>query len=373
MKSTTRLVTILTAVILMAAACGDSGSGEPAGSADSGGASTTVAEASGSPSGTVVFFGYEDSFLPDVLQPFEEATGVKVETPAFADEDETETKLRAGFQADVVEVCAGEAGSMINAGLLQPIDTSRIDDWDSIFSSVKAGDQVIADNGDVYIVPLQAGPFGIVYLADEVAEPVDSYAKLFSPDFEGDIAVSDEPVNTIWDMALALGYGPEVDKITDEQVVEAVDALTSLDTIRTTWSGDGDLVQLFASGEIVAANHATPDIASELQDEGINAVYVAPEEAEILWTCGHGLSAGAQNLDAAYALINHYLDPQSQLVFAEEYDYLASNSKILDVAPPELIEDLGLDDPGAIDQVTIPEGLPENEAFWDEEWNRFAG
>ncbi len=372
MRNTMRLASIALAVALVAAACGDSGSGGSS-PATSGAAAPSTDATAGGPSGTVVFFGYEDSFLPDVLQPFEEATGVKVETPAFADEDETETKLRAGFEADVVEVCAGEAGSLIDAGLLQPIDTSRIDDWDAIFDSVKAGDQVIADNGDVYIVPLQAGPFGIVYLADEVSEPVDSYAKLFSADFPGDIAVSDEPVNTIWDMALALGYGPEVDKITDEQVVEAVDALTALDTIRTTWSGDGDLVQLFASGEIVAANHATPDIASELQDEGINAVYVAPEEAQILWTCGHGLAANAKNLDAAYALINHYLDPQSQLVFAEEYDYLASNSKILDVAPPELVADLGLDDPGAIDQVSVPEGLPEDEAFWDEEWNRFAG
>ncbi len=366
-KAKWRILAVFAGLTLIAAACGDSGGGSQASPTTDSGSDPA------SPSGTVVFFGYEDSFLPDVLDPFQEATGIKVETPAFADEDETETKLRAGFQSDVVELCAGEAGSMIDAGLLQPIDTSRIDDWDSIFDSVKQGDQVIAENGDVYIVPLQAGPFGIVYLADEVPESVDSYAKLFSPEFPGDIAVSDEPVNTIWDMAMALGYGPEVNQITDEQVTEAVDALSALDTIRTTWSGDGDLVQLFASGEIVAANHATPDIASELQDEGINAVYVAPEEGQILWTCGHGISANAKNLDAAYALINHYLDPQSQLVFAEEYDYLASNSKILDVAPAELIDDLGLDDPGAIDQVTIPEGLPDDEAFWDEEWNRFAG
>ncbi len=355
-----RALGLALAVAVLAGACGGGSDGDTA-SGGTGG------------SDSVVFFGYEDSFLPAVLDPFTEATGIEVATPAFADEDETETKLRAGFEADVVELCAGEVGSMIEAGLLQPVDTSRITAWDDIFDSFKQGEGVVSDDGDVYIVPLQGGPFGIVYLPDAVETPPLSYATLFSPDFGGDIAVSDEPVNTIWDMAMALGHGPEVSAITDEQVVEAVDALTALDTIRTTWSEDGDLIQLFATGEIVAANHATPDIAEALQEEGIDAVYVAPEEGQILWKCGHGLSADARNLDAAYALINHYLDPEMQLVFAEEYGYLASNSRILDVAPPELVDELGLADPGAIDKVTIPEGLPDDEDFWDDQWTRFAG
>ena len=356
-----RSVIAIATMALVLAACGG------------GTTTTTAAESVGtSGGGTVVFFGYEDSFLPDVLEPFEEATGIDVKTPAFADEDETEAKLRAGFEADVVELCSGEAGSMIEAGLLQPVDTGRIDDWDAIFPSFKEGEDVVDEEGNVWIVPLQGGPFGIVYLADEV-EPITSYQQLFFGEFEGDIAVSEEPVSTIWDMAMALGYGPRVDEITNDQVVEAVDALIALDRIRTTWSEDGDLIQLFATGEIVAAAHATPDIAAALQEEGIDAVYVAPAEGQILWKCGHGLAANAKNLDAAYRLINHYLSPEMQLVFAEEYGYLASNSKILDVAPPELVEELRLDDPGAVDQVTIPEGLPDDEEFWDDQWQRFAG
>ncbi len=362
MKDTKRKVALGVSMGLLAAACGSDVSSAGSGS-----------DAGELASSTVVFFGYEDSFLDSVLDPFVESTGMDVKTPAFADEDETETKLRAGFEADVVELCAGEVGSMIESGLLQPVDTSRISAWDSVFDSVKAGEGVIAENGDVYIVPLQGGPFGIVYLAEEVTTPITSYSQLFDPGFDGDIAVSEESISTIWDVAMALGHGPEVDQITDAQVVEAVDVLTGLDTVRTTWSEDGDLVQLFAAGEIIAANHATPDIAEALQDEGINAVYVAPEEGQILWKCGQGISANATNLDGAYALINHYLDPEMQLIFAEEYGYLASNSEILDIAPQELVDDLGLADPGAIDLVTIAEGLPDNEDFWEEEWSRFAG
>jgi len=92
------------------------------------GTDTSAAQPS-TPSGSVVFFGHEDSFLLDVLNPFVESTGVEVNRREFDDEDETETKLRAGFQADVVEICSGEAGSLIEAGLVQPIDTGRIDKW----------------------------------------------------------------------------------------------------------------------------------------------------------------------------------------------------------------------------------------------------
>ncbi len=360
-----RTIISIAALALVLAACSGGTTTTSAGAGSSGGSG-------GDASGTVVFFGYEDSFLPGVLDPFEQATGIEVKTPAFADEDETEAKLRAGFDADVVELCSGEAGSLIEAGLLQPIDTTKITDWDAIFPSFKEGEDVVDEDGNVWIVPLQGGPFGIVYLADEV-DPITSYEQLFFGEYDGDIAVSEEPVSTIWDMAMALGYGPRVDDITDEQVVAAVDALIDVDRIRTTWSEDGDLIQLFATGEIVAAAHATPDIAEALQEEDINAVYVAPAEGQILWKCGHGIAADAQNVDAAYRLIDHYLSPEMQLVFAEEYGYLASNSKILDVAPPELIEELHLDDPGSVDLVTIPEGLPDNEDLWDDQWQRFAG
>lgn len=357
------------ALALVLAAC--SSSSDTDSGTEQEGSDTTSAQPA-QPSGSVVFFGYEDSFLPEVLDPFVESTGVEVNTPAFGDEDETEAKLRAGFQADVVEMCSGEAGSLIEAGLVQPIDTSRIDKWDAIFDSFKEGEDVVDEDGNVWIVPLQGGPFGIVYLEDETG-PITSYDQLFFGDVGGDIAVSEEPVSTIWDVAMALGYGPGIEEITDDQAIEAVDALVDIDRIRTTWSEDGDLIQLFATGEIVAASHATPDIAEALLEEDINAVYVAPEEGQILWKCGQGIAADAQNLDAAYLLINHYVDAEMQLIFAEEYGYMASNSEILDIADQELIADLGLDDPGSIDLVTIPEGLPDKEDLWDEEWQRFAG
>ena len=90
------------------------------------GAAMAVSE-DGEVAGSLTFFAYEDAFEPELLNPFEEANpDVEVRTAAFANADETVTKLQGGFQADVINVCVEDTERMVSLGLLEPIDTSRI-------------------------------------------------------------------------------------------------------------------------------------------------------------------------------------------------------------------------------------------------------
>ena len=94
------------------------------------------------PSGTVTLFGYEDNFVPEVIDPFLEANpDLDVRTAVFRNNDEAVTKLQNGFQADVINVCTEETQRMVDLGLLQPIDTSRIEAWDTLFPSLKEQDR----------------------------------------------------------------------------------------------------------------------------------------------------------------------------------------------------------------------------------------
>jgi spermidine/putrescine-binding protein len=353
-----RLAWCAVVLAVVGAACGD----------DEGGQGSGI-------SGTLVMFAYEDSFLPRVMDPFEAAhPELTVQKPNFEDEEEAETKLRAGFQADIVEMCAGETGGMIAGGLLQPIDTTRIDDWDKIFPLFLGGEGTVDDAGNVYMVPLQGGTSGIIYNTDAIPEGISSYQELFFGDYEGYIAISESYGNSIADMALALGYGPDIWAIDATQVAEAVDQLIALKgtRIRTTFAGDADLVNLLATQEVVASAHGFPSLVATLAEAGVNADYVAPAEGEISWVCGHGISATAQNVDAAYALINHYLSVESQVAFAEEEEYLATNSRVLEEADPEVIAQYGLDAPGEAYTGAIPESEPENDEVWLDEWRRYV-
>ncbi len=357
--------TILIAVFaLVAAACGDD---------DEGSASTSGGD---DVSGTLVFFAYEDSFLPRVMDPFIAAhPNLNVEMPAFSDEEETETKLRAGFEADVVEMCAGEIGGMVENGLLQPIDTSRITDWDKIFPLFLNGPGTFDENGNVYMVPLQGGAAGIVYNVDDVPNGITSYEEMFiTLDYDGYIAIDSNYTNSIGDALMALGYGPDIFNATDEQVTEAVDLLIGLKQsgkIRTTHDSDSEIVNLLATGEVVAVAHGFSSLVATLASEGVNVEYVAPAEGEISWNCGHGIATNAKNVDAAYALINHYMSVDSQVAFAEEEEYLASNSRVIDEADPEIVATYGLDSPAKAFTGTINEGEPAHDEWWQDEWRRF--
>lgn len=382
MKRWKRMMVVVGALSLVIAACGDDDGGGSDTTADDGsettvdgGSDTTAGNGTESLSGTVVFFAYEDSFLPEALDPFVAAhPDLNVETPAFADEDETETKLRAGFEADVVEMCAGEVGDMIDGGLLAPIDTARIDDWDLILPIFQDGLGTVDDDGNAFMVPLQGGASGIVYNADLVPDGINSYEELFFGDWEGTISISADEVNSIGDMLLALGYGPDIFEATDEQVSEAVDELIALKQsgrIRTTFESDTDLVNLLATEEVAASAHGFSSLEARLADEGMNVVYASPAEGEISWNCGHGISANAANVDAAYALINHYMTPDVQIAFAEIEAYLASNGRTLEEGDPAIVEAAGLTAPSENFEGTINEGDPENREFWQDEWRRF--
>lgn len=321
---------------------------------------------------SVVFFGYEDSFNPEVLSAFADSyPDSDLETVAFSDESEAETKLRAGFEADVVELCAGEYDNIVESGLLAPLDTERIDAWDEIFPSFQGSAGSTDADGNVYYLPLQGGSSGIVYNAEAVPGGITSYADLFSPDFEGDIAISQSAVSSIGDAAVALGYADGLWSLTPEQVGEAVDLLVSNPNIRTTFEGDADLVQLLATGEVVAAAHGFPALEAVLEAEGIDIEYVAPADGEIAWNCGLGISADAANVDGAYEVLNHWLSVPTQMLFAEQESYLASNSLVVTEGDPAIVAEFGLDSPGTNTDSAILEGTPDNLEVWEDEWRRF--
>lgn len=361
---TRRSSVVLLAVLVFAAAC--SGGGGPRDGATDG---TGAAPSAPPPAGTVTFFAYEDAFDPRLLGPFEEAyPELTVRTAAFASGDEAITKLRGGFQADVVNVCIEDTPRMVQLGLLQPIDPSRIEAWDRMFPSLKSMNGVEID-GQVYVVPMVGGTTGILYDAEAVPEGISSYRELFEPRFAGRIALGSDALTDIAIAAMALG-NEEPLALDDAELAEVERFLVEhKGDIRTFFRGDADVMNLFESGEIVAAAPGYPGISNLLKDQGVPVEFSLAEEGQLTWVCGYGIGANAQNLDAAYALINHYAQPKIQAFQARKFSYLVSNQDTLDVLPEEVVHAIGLEHPEQL-QAAIPYVIPENYDRWQEVWSR---
>lgn len=350
-----RPIVALTVALLAGAACG----GREA-----------APEAPASPAelrGTVTFFAYEDAFAEPLLGPFEEAhPELQVRTAAFASGDEAIAKLRGGFRADVVNVCIEDTPRMVRLGLLQPVDASRIEAWDRMFPSIKEMEGVM-HQGQLYVVPMVGGTTGLLYDAREVPEGIGSYAELFDERFAGRIALGSDALTNIAIAAMALGYEDPLDL--DEAALARVRdfLLERKPDIRTFFRGDADVMNLFKAGEIVAAAPGYPGIANLLQKDGVPVEFSIAREGQLTWVCGYGIGAQAENVDAAYALINHYARPEVQAYQAREFNYLVSNQDTLAELPEELVAAIGLEHPEQL-QRAIPYVIPANYDRWQEVW-----
>jgi spermidine/putrescine transport system substrate-binding protein len=346
-------VMFLTIVALIGTSCSDGGD-DPGPSAG--------ASAGGKPTGTVTLFGYEDNFVPEVIDPFlERYPDLDVQTAVFASNDEAVTKLQSGFQADVINVCTEETGRMVALGLLQPIDTSRIEAWDTLFPALKEQPGVVID-GEVYMIPNVGGTSGVIYNPDEVPQGIDSYRDLFEdPELAGKVTLEDSAATVIAIAAMALGHADPY-ALTSEDIAEIRDYLIEHKSqIRSLFKGDADFLNLYRTGEIVAG-FGYHDYRAAMDREGIPVEFV-PAEGSLAWICGVGLSAQAQNVDAAYAAMNYYVSPTPQSFYAESYTYIISDQRTLDELDPALVEELGLDDPSQLD-AAIALQLPENYDEW---------
>lgn len=353
-----RLIVLVFVLGLLAGAC-SGGDPDPSSSA----------AAAGEPTGTVTLFGYEDNFVPEVIDPFLAAyPDLDVQTAVFGSNDEAVTKLQNGFHADVINVCTEETKRMVDLGLIQPIDTSRIEGWDTLFPALKEQEGVVID-GEVYMIPNVGGTSGVIYNPEEVPQGVDSYRDLFEdPALAGKVTLEDSASTVIAVTAMALGHEDPF-SLTEDDINEIKDYLIAhKSAIRALFKGDADFLSLYRTGEIIAG-FGYHDYRAAMTRENIPVEFV-PAEGSLAWLCGVSLSSQTENLDAAYAAMNHYVSPGTQSFYAESYTYIVSDQRTLEELKPALVEELGLDDPSQLDDA-IALQLPENYDLWLDAYREF--
>jgi spermidine/putrescine transport system substrate-binding protein len=356
-----RMTGLVAVVLVVAAACSSDGDK---------GAATPSASSSGAPAaltGTVRIFSFEDELVPEVLDPFKEANpDLKVETATFSSSDEAVTKLQAGFQADLVNVCVRDTQRLSDLGLIQPIDTSKVTDWDSIIPAFKNFQGVQVD-GTTYMVPNEGGIAGLIWNPKEVPDGLTSWKDVFeNPALAGKATIEDSPYYAIAIAALALGYQDPY-ALTDEDLQKVKDYfIAHKDQFRTFYEGDSQFLNLYKSGEIVGGMGFN-DYPVTLSQTGQDATFLPASEGTLTWTCGWAVPKSAQNVDAAYALINHYLAPPAQDFYAKTYNYWISNQKSIDALPDDVVKALSLDHPDVM-QTAIATQIAPNYDEWLKVW-----
>lgn len=352
--------TALTAAVVLAGSIGLTACGSSDGTTEEAQAPSAAA-AKEPATGTLRLFAYDDTVTDEQLDPFREANpDVNLKIATFNSNKEAAAKLAGGFEADVVEVCLDEAQPLLVRNQLRPVDTAGIADWDQLEFR---DEPEVRQNGDVIMVPLSAGPYGIIYNTEEVPEGVDSYEQMFGDEFAGRMAVEGGGASAPMAVAaLTLGFEDPFD-MSPEEIDQAKQFLIdNRDRIRSFPDSDSDMVNLFKTGEVVVANGGR-GTAQDMIDEGIPVKWVAPEEGMWSWVCGLGLTSKVENVDAAYKLLNFYGSPEAQAISASN-GFVITNPQAAPLVSAKYKE---TSDPASIEG-SIPQTEPSDSDAYTRAW-----
>jgi spermidine/putrescine-binding protein len=151
--------------------------------------------------------------------------------------------------------------------------------------------------------------------------------------------------------------------MSDDQVEQAQAFLAEhRDQFRSFAESDADKFNLFKSGEIVIADGGRGS-AAQLQAAGQPVEWVAPKEGAMAWVCGLAITADAENIPAAYKLINYFTSEPAQATIAAA-DYTIANPTALPDVPKAL---RATADSSSLDDV-IAEVQPDNYQTWVRAW-----
>ena len=255
---------------------------------------------------------------------FEKEYGIKVVYDAYDSAEAIDAKLLAGNSGyDVVSHSLGDSARLIKAGILLPLDKSKLDNakhMDAEVMSQLSGDW---DPNNAHLVPYMWGTHGVTYNKELVMEtyakaPIGSMDLIFNPEHMKELAKCgvgflDSPGDII-PMALShMGFDPNSTNRDDyakvgEMLAKIRPYVKTFDNyayqkmpqkefcVAVTWGPDGLLAM---SG---AAEAKTGVVLDFFLPEG--------ERKAQLWIDGWMIPKDATNVDDAHLFLNYMMRPE---------------------------------------------------------------
>ncbi len=311
--------------------------------------------------GELVLFTWEGMFPQEVLDGFEEETGVKV---VYSNFDTDETMLEKLGQAeggdyDVIIADDYIVESAIAEGLVQKLDKAKIENFGNI-NSLYQGQ--FYDPADEYTVPYGAGIPLIVYDPELVDFEITSYADLWNEKLKDSIALTANyrVINGITLLSMGKSMNEEDTAVIEEAGQKLLELAPNVRLIQ-----DDNTQNALLNGEASAAFLYTSQVTQVLQDNpDLKVVY--PEEG-----LGFGIMAGfipakAPNSAAAHQFLDYILEPE---VAAECFDFLGyycTNKAADELVNPDLVV------PDSVTKGEIVKNVSqEADAAYNKNWTEF--
>lgn len=287
-------------------------------------------------------FGTGVSNINAIAEKCKQDLGITLEMTATDSDAAAQRAVTQPDSYDIADIEYWIAKKVFPAGVMQPMDVTRIKYYDKIvplFINGKLKPESVIAQGTAphtvgFVEAQDSRTFAreptqwmtlipTIYNADTlgirpdlVGREITTWADIMDPAFKGKAAILNIPSIGIMDAAMimeAMGKIKYADKgnMTTDEIDQTIDFLIKAKQdgqFRAFWKSFDESVNLMASGEVVIQSMWSPAVAA-VRSKGIACKYQPLKEGYRAWGGGLGLAAhlqGAQ-LDAAYEYINWYL------------------------------------------------------------------
>lgn len=284
--------------------------------------------------------GYHDKKW---IAEYEKLRGVKVNTQLFGGVPDGFAKVRASPDAfDLVLATSGWVENYVDAGLIVPVDESKVPNMKNILPGLKWRDAT-EYKGKNYAIVYNWGDEPLCWLPDKVSPDPDSWRVLYDPKYKGKVSLVDDPTTIMPFIPIMLGFENPFD-LDEQQMTQMKKALMDLrGQVNHVAASIDDQTTDFGGGEVHLGVLYNIGTQVKLRDDGIELKQTIPKEGAAAWSDNYVLTkAGEKKAALAYDFIDYTMSVPWQARFAAA----TSNTSILtlDAAKSQEAVSAGLDE-----------------------------
>jgi spermidine/putrescine transport system substrate-binding protein len=270
-----------------------------------------AAPAGGSSIDMLSWQGYD---LQKAMKPYQAAHDLSFHSTFIGNHDDIQAKVTqdpTGY--NLITYYEGYHDLYKQLNILSPLDPKRVPNYRNNFPQFKHKMWWESD-GKLWGVPWTWGSWTLNYNPTKMATP-KKWTDLLNPNLKGRIAILDDPNGAIVIGARILKL--PIPNLTSKQL-DAVIALWRKfrENARTISPSPGDLVNLFANGEISAA-FGYIAITGLAASQGVTLKHIIPAEGAASYCDAWAIPPEGPDRDAIYGWINHTLTPKVQAYASE--------------------------------------------------------
>lgn len=322
MKKVLASILALAMLVVALTACSGGASSESSSGAGTDSATESATEsAAENGSDELVLYTWEAMFPQEVLDAFEQETGIRVNYVNFDTDETMLARLEAAEGGDYDIVVADDyiIETAIAEGLVTELDKTQLPSFGNI-NPIYQGQ--FFDPEDKYTVPYGAGVQTIVYDPSLVDIEIDSYADLWDSSLASSIGVTSNfrVINGMALKVLGESYNTEDVAVIEEAGQKLLELAPNIRLIK-----DDNIQDDLISGEISAAVMYTSQVTmAMLANPELEVVY--PSEGIGFGIMGMFIPSNAPHSDAAYKFMEYILDPEVSAQCFEYIGYYCTNS-----------------------------------------------